>query len=36
MSLWNIGIVGEDDNWDLGIGVGFYVNVIKELWKKYY
>lgn len=32
----NTGIVGEDDNWDLGTGAGFYVNATKEPWKKHY
>ena len=32
----NTGIVGEDDNWDLGTGAGFYINATSERWKKHY
>ena len=32
----NTGIVGEDDDWDLGTGAGFYVNATTEPWKKHY
>lgn len=27
------GIEGEDDSYDFGIGVGFYIDVIEEKWK---
>ncbi|NEQ39217.1 MAG: S-formylglutathione hydrolase [Okeania sp. SIO3I5] len=32
----NTGIVGEDDDWDLGTGAGFYINATAEPWKKHY
>lgn len=32
----NTGILGEDDDWDLGTGAGFYVNATSEPWKKHY
>jgi S-formylglutathione hydrolase len=32
----NTGIAGEDDNWDLGTGAGFYVNATVEPWKRHY
>ena len=32
----NTGIVGEDDDWDLGTGAGFYINATSEPWKKHY
>ncbi|MGD1698338.1 S-formylglutathione hydrolase [Dapis sp. BLCC M229] len=32
----NTGIAGENDDWDLGTGAGFYINATAEPWKKYY
>jgi len=32
----NTGTVGEDDDWDLGTGAGFYINATSEPWKKHY
>ncbi len=31
-----VGIQGEDDNYDLGTGAGFYVNATQEKWSKHY
>jgi S-formylglutathione hydrolase len=30
------GVAGEDDDWDLGTGAGFYVNATTEPWKRNY
>lgn len=30
------GIPGEDEDWDLGTGAGFYVDATTDPWKKYY
>jgi S-formylglutathione hydrolase len=30
------GTPGEDEDWDLGTGAGFYVNAIAEPWKQHY
>ncbi|KAJ2010281.1 hypothetical protein IWW57_006995, partial [Coemansia sp. S610] len=30
------GIPGEDDDWELGTGAGFYVDATQEPWKKNY
>jgi S-formylglutathione hydrolase len=30
------GVVGEDQDWDLGTGAGFYVDATEEPWKKNY
>ncbi len=32
----NTGIAGEDDDWDLGTGAGFYINATSQPWKKHY
>ena len=32
----NTGIPGEDEDWDLGSGAGFYVDATIEPWKKHY
>jgi S-formylglutathione hydrolase len=32
----NTGIAGEDDDWDLGTGAGFYVNATQAPWKEHY
>ncbi|MDJ0515367.1 MAG: S-formylglutathione hydrolase [Trichodesmium sp. MO_231.B1] len=32
----NTNIAGEDDDWDLGTGAGFYINATSEPWKKHY
>ena len=32
----NTGTFGEDDDWDLGTGAGFYINATVEPWKKHY
>lgn len=32
----NTGIAGEDDNWDLGSGAGFYVDSLVAPWQKHY
>ena len=32
----NIGIPGEDDDWDFGSGAGFYVDATQEPWKAHY
>lgn len=32
----NTGIPGEDENWDLGMGAGFYVDATVEPWKAHY
>ena len=32
----NTGIPGEDEDWDLGSGAGFYVDATVEPWKKHY
>ncbi len=32
----NTGILGEDDDWNLGTGAGFYVDATAEPWKKHY
>ena len=32
----NTGISGEDDDWDLGSGAGFYVDATVEPWRKHY
>ncbi|VAW89179.1 S-formylglutathione hydrolase [hydrothermal vent metagenome] len=32
----NTGIAGEDDNWDLGSGAGFYVNATQPGWCEHY
>jgi S-formylglutathione hydrolase len=32
----NIGIPGEDDNWDFGTGAGFYVDATQAPWSNYY
>ena len=32
----NTGIIGEDKDWDLGSGAGFYVDAIVEPWSKHY
>lgn len=36
MSLCGVGVLGEIDVWDFGVGVGFYVDVIEVLWLMYY
>ncbi|MDY7020098.1 MAG: S-formylglutathione hydrolase [Cyanobacteriota bacterium] len=30
------GIPGEDDNWDMGTGAGFYINATEDPWKAHY
>ncbi|WVF70320.1 S-formylglutathione hydrolase [Kwoniella sp. CBS 6097] len=30
------GVEGEDDDWQLGTGAGFYINATSEKWKKHY
>jgi len=30
------GVEGEDDDWQLGTGAGFYLNATAEKWKKHY
>jgi S-formylglutathione hydrolase len=30
------GVPGEDDDWDLGTGAGFYVDATREPWKRHY
>ncbi|WWD17727.1 S-formylglutathione hydrolase [Kwoniella shandongensis] len=30
------GVEGEDDDWQLGTGAGFYLNATSEKWKKHY
>jgi S-formylglutathione hydrolase len=30
------GIVGEDDEWDIGTGAGFYVDATEEPWRSHY
>ncbi|OCF33923.1 S-formylglutathione hydrolase [Kwoniella heveanensis CBS 569] len=30
------GVEGEDDDWQLGTGAGFYINATAEKWKKHY
>jgi S-formylglutathione hydrolase len=32
----NTGIPGEDDDWDLGTGAGFYVNATQDPWRQHY
>ncbi len=32
----NTGIVGEEEDWDLGSGAGFYVDATVEPWQKHY
>jgi len=32
----NTGIPGEDADWELGTGAGFYVNATQEPWRKHY
>ena len=32
----NTGVVGEDENWDIGSGAGFYVNATQPGWLEYY
>ncbi|MBE9179083.1 S-formylglutathione hydrolase [Oculatella sp. LEGE 06141] len=32
----NIGIPGEDDDWDFGTGAGFYVDATTEPWRSHY
>ncbi len=32
----NTGIVGDNDDWDIGTGAGFYINATSEPWKKHY
>ena len=32
----NTGIPGEDEDWDLGSGAGFYVNATQQPWQQYY
>ncbi|MEA5554292.1 S-formylglutathione hydrolase [Anabaena cylindrica UHCC 0172] len=32
----NTGIVGEDDEWDIGTGAGFYVDATEEPWRSHY
>ncbi|AUT03726.1 S-formylglutathione hydrolase [Nostoc sp. CENA543] len=32
----NTGIAGEDDNWDFGIGAGFYVDATEAPWRSHY
>lgn len=32
----NTGTPGEDEDWDLGTGAGFYVNATQTPWKKHY
>ncbi len=32
----NTGIEGEDDDWDLGSGAGFYVNATQPGWREHY
>lgn len=30
------GVTGETDNWDLGVGAGFYVDATETLWQQHY
>jgi S-formylglutathione hydrolase len=32
----NAGIAGETENWDFGVGAGFYVDATEEPWRKHY
>ncbi|MBW4440219.1 MAG: S-formylglutathione hydrolase [Plectolyngbya sp. WJT66-NPBG17] len=32
----NTGIAGEDDDWDVGTGAGFYVDATQEPWSQHY
>jgi S-formylglutathione hydrolase len=32
----NTGIAGEDDDWDFGMGAGFYVDATEEPWSQHY
>lgn len=32
----NTGIAGENEDWDFGSGASFYVNAIKDPWKRHY
>ena len=30
-----LGVAGESDSWDFGVGAGFYVNATEEKWKNW-
>ena len=31
-----LGIPGETDDWDFGVGAGFYIDAIVERWRRHY